>query len=254
MLDTGAGLSVISSALADKAGCVGLGSPVTVHRMSGQPLSIELGRAGPVELGTHRCDDVPVGIFDLAGLAGFAEVDGLLSLSHFRSVPMTIDYGAGVLAIEDDESAVRRADLGFAVDVHVDYDGCVTELMLDLNLPSGRTITVEVDTGSELVTLNEPLAADADVDLAGGSVRTYEGTDETGYEFTRHFATVAGDISIAGAPQLRVTGAEAMFQKIIYDGLVGDRFLRNFTTTYDLPNSRMIFALPGLASPSPERW
>jgi hypothetical protein len=26
-----------------------------------------------------------------------------------------------------------------------------------------------------------------------------------------------------------------MFQEIIYDGLVGDRFLRNFTVTYDLP-------------------
>lgn len=36
-----------------------------------------------------------------------------------------------------------------------------------------------------------------------------------------------------------------MFQQIIFDGLVGHRFLRNFTTTYDLANSRMIFALPG---------
>jgi hypothetical protein len=26
-----------------------------------------------------------------------------------------------------------------------------------------------------------------------------------------------------------------MFQEIIYDGLVGDRFLRNFTVTDDLP-------------------
>ncbi len=33
-----------------------------------------------------------------------------------------------------------------------------------------------------------------------------------------------------------------MIQEIIYDGLVGDGFLRNFVVTYDLPNSRMIFA------------
>ena len=31
---------------------------------------------------------------------------------------------------------------------------------------------------------------------------------------------------------------------IRYENLVGDRFLRNFTVTYDLPRSRMIFALP----------
>jgi hypothetical protein len=35
-----------------------------------------------------------------------------------------------------------------------------------------------------------------------------------------------------------------MFQKIIYDGLVGGRFLRNFTTTYDLENESMIFSYP----------
>ena len=33
-----------------------------------------------------------------------------------------------------------------------------------------------------------------------------------------------------------------MFQEIIHDGLIGDRFLRNFIVTYDLPRSRMIFA------------
>ena len=33
-----------------------------------------------------------------------------------------------------------------------------------------------------------------------------------------------------------------MIQEIIHDGLIGDSFLRNFVTTYDLANSRMIFA------------
>jgi hypothetical protein len=37
-----------------------------------------------------------------------------------------------------------------------------------------------------------------------------------------------------------------MFQRIIYDGLVGDQFLRNFTTTYDVANSRVIFARPAI--------
>lgn len=36
-----------------------------------------------------------------------------------------------------------------------------------------------------------------------------------------------------------------MVQKIIYDGLIRDQFLRNFVTTYDLARSRMIFALSG---------
>jgi hypothetical protein len=42
-----------------------------------------------------------------------------------------------------------------------------------------------------------------------------------------------------------------MFQEIIYDGLIGDRFLRNFTVTHGLPRSRLIFALPSTPAPSP---
>jgi hypothetical protein len=35
-----------------------------------------------------------------------------------------------------------------------------------------------------------------------------------------------------------------MVQKIIYDGLIENRFLGNYTTTYDLARSQMIFASP----------
>jgi hypothetical protein len=103
-----------------------------------------------------------------------------------------------------------------------------------------------VDTGSDAIVLDVTLAAEAGVDLAAPGTRTYESTDETGHNFTRHFATVSGEVSVSGAPGFRVTGPEAMFQKIIHDGLIGDQFLRNFVTTYDLPGSRMIFAPPGI--------
>jgi hypothetical protein len=46
-----------------------------------------------------------------------------------------------------------------------------------------------------------------------------------------------------------MTDPPVMFQEIIYDGLVGDSFLRNFTTTYDLPRSRMIFSSPEPSQP-----
>ena len=34
-----------------------------------------------------------------------------------------------------------------------------------------------------------------------------------------------------------------MFQRIIYDGLVGDDFLRRFAVTFDIGGGRMIFAV-----------
>lgn len=71
------------------------------------------------------------------------------------------------------------------------------------------------------------------------------GTDETGHPCTRCFATARGDVGLSGAGQFRMTDPDVLFQKIIYDGLVGDSFLRQFVTTYDLGNGRMLFGFPG---------
>jgi predicted aspartyl protease len=241
ILDTGIGLNLISAELAARVGCQPDGTTFTGHRMSGQAVTIPLGTLPSLDLGAHSARQLPVGIFDMHAMAGLDGVAGFLSLTYFRTVPVTIDYAAGLLILEDEQSLAARAARGTCVDVQVDRDGCSTGLLLGVDLPSGRAITVEVDTGSNGVVLDESLAADVGIDLHLQGIRTHEGTDETGHKFTRYFGTMSGDISVSGASQYRVTGPEVMFQKIIYDGLVGDGFLRNFTTTYDLENKRMIF-------------
>jgi len=117
--------------------------------------------------------------------------------------------------------------------------------MLGLELPGGRQLSVKIDTGSDVLILDEGLADDARADLHAPGVQTVQAQDETGHEFTRYFTELAGVVRVSGAPGVSVTDPPVMFQKIIYDGLVGDRFLRNFTTTYDLARSRMIFAARG---------
>jgi hypothetical protein len=242
IFDTGIGLSLISEALAAKVGCRPDGSTFTGRRMSGQAVTIPLGSVASMAVGASQMRDVPVGILDLHAMAGLGDVDGFISLSCFRTTPVTVDYAAGLLVLEDEASLVRRAAAGTPVTVHVGHDGCSTDLMLGIDLPNGRPISVEVDTGSDTLILNESLAGDAGIDLQGPGIRQVKASDETGHEFVRYFTELRGDIKVSGAPSIRVTDPEVMFQKIIYDGLVGDRFLRNFTTTYDLASSRMIFA------------
>jgi hypothetical protein len=108
-------------------------------------------------------------------------------------------------------------------------------------------ITAEIDAGSDQLILNQALAATAGADLTRPDVRKVEGQDETGHAFARYFTALRGDLSLAAAPQIRQADPDVMFQEIIYDGLVGDRFLRNFIVTYDLPRPRMIFASPPAA-------
>lgn len=195
--------------------------------MSGQAIAVLLGSAGSFEIGGTRLPDVPVGIFDMHAMAGLGDVAGFLSLTCFRTIPVTVDYAAGT-----------------PVAVQVGVDGCSTDLKLGLELPGGRPVSVEVDTGSEVLILDEDCARDAGIDLHGPGVRTVAANDETGREVVRYFTDLRGDVTVSGSPAAHVTDPPVMVQKIIYDGLAGDRFLRNFTTTYDLARSRMIFAIP----------
>jgi hypothetical protein len=242
IFDTGIGPNLVSEALAARVGCTPDGSVFTGRRMSGQPLTIPLASLRSLQLGTSRAENVPVGIFDMSAMAGLEGIDGFLSLSYFRTTPVTIDYPARLLILEDGTSLARRVADGLQAGVRVACDGCSTEVHVGMVLPGGRSISAEVDTGSDVLILNQALAGAAGIDLQAGGVRVVRGTDETGHEFVRYFTELSGDVSVTGAPAVRSSDAEVMIQEIIHDGLVGDRFLRNFVITFDLENSRMIFA------------
>jgi predicted aspartyl protease len=246
IFDTGIGVNVISESLAAKVGCSPSGSTYTGRRMSGQEVTIPIGSVNSLVLGSHRSEDVPFGILNLAAAAGLGDIGGFISLTLFRFTPVTVDYPAGVIVLEDEQSLADRVDHGQPVSIHVDRHGeYSTDVHLALDLPSGRSITVEVDTGSDSLILDETLADSAGIDLDAASTRKVDGLDETGNAFVRYFATLTGEVRLTGAPSFRQATPEAMFQKIIHDGLIGDDFLRNFVTTYDLARSQMIFARPG---------
>jgi hypothetical protein len=244
VFDTGIGLNLISEDLAARVGCGPDGSTFTGRRMSGHDVTVPLGSLSSLQVGARLMRDVPVGIFDMRALAGLGDVGGFVSLSCFRMAPVTVDYQAGLLVLEDEASLAQRAAAGTPVTAHVRYDGCSTALMLSMDLPNGEPVLAEVDTGSDVLILNESRAGDAGVDLRGEKTRKVRGTDETGNEFVRYFTELPGDVQVSGAPSVRMARPRVMFQQIIHDGLVGDQFLRNFTTTYDLARARMIFAIP----------
>ena len=244
VFDTGIGVNLVSDSLARAVGCSPSGAVFTGRRMSGQAVTAPLGSLDSVRLGDRRSRDVPAAIFDMAAMAGLDGIGGLLSLHFFRSTPVTVDYPARVLVLEDERSLARRAESGFPISVQVKEDGPSIDVHLAVRLPGGRVITAEVDAGSDQLILNRELAAEAGVDLARPDVRKVEGQDETGHPFARYFTALRGDLSLAAAPRIRQSDPDVMFQEIIYDGLIGDRFLRNFIVTYDLPRSRMIFAPP----------
>ncbi len=242
VLDTGIGVTLFSRRLSAAVGCRPNGSTFSGRRMSGQEVTVPLADAPPLAMGDAVRSDHVVGILDIEGDGpGLAAVDGFLSLAFFETMPFTVDYARGVVVVEQPSSLEARARPGAVVPVRVEEDGPAIVAFMQLELPGGATVDVEIDMGSDCLILDERYAEAVGVRLDAADVRRVDGTDETGYEYTRRFATLAGEIHASAAPSVSHQAPEAMFQKIIYDGLVGDAFLRRFTVTYDLPGGRVVF-------------
>jgi len=240
VLDTGIGVSLISKALCERLGCKVTGEH-TGKRMSGQEIRVPLATVPSVRFGARAVKDLPVGVFDLGDdLPG---IEGFLSLGFFDGAGFTVDYAASSVVIEDAASLAARAAKGTAISVEVKREGPVLTVFLPL-VVAERDALVEVDTGSNAVILHDRYLELLGVQRDDPKVRRAEGKDETGNTFVRHFAVVSGPFAPRGAPAVARKDLKVMFQTIIYDGLVGDAFLRQFTVTYDLAGSQMIFARP----------
>lgn len=241
VLDTGIGLTLFSSSLCERLGVEPTRDVFRGRRMSGQEIAVELVRVDSLRLGSFEQRNFVVGVLDLDGLPPELAGGGFLSLAFLAGQPFTVDYPTGGVVLETAETLAARLAGGVAVAVSVERSGPSVDVFLPLSIPGGRSISVEVDMGSGALILDERFAAEVGVDLSAPEVRRVEGTDETGGSFTRYFAQLPGNIHPTGAPELVQEQPEAMFQRIVRDGLLGDSFLRRRPVTYDLPNARIVF-------------
>ena len=111
-------------------------------------------------------------------------------------------------------------------------------------LPNGQTVSAEVDTGSQALILDERFMKPLGISPKSSTVKRRDGKDETGHSYARYFSKLDKGVHLPGAPQMVVAPMEVMFQKIIYEGLVGHYFLEHFRVTYNLPEAQMIFRKP----------
>ena len=226
IVDSGIGLTIVRDTV---AGCAATGETFTGKRMSGQEVTIPLGTAPSLRFAGEESRDVEVGLLDMSGFPDLlSDIDGFLSLAFFSETPLTVDYPGGRVV------AGERGQ-GIALPCRVDRDGPSVAMYLPMTLPDGRSIEVEVDMGSDALILDDRFA-----ELAGGEVRRVDGTDETGHRCTRRFATLPGRIHPTGAPELCQDDPDVMFQSIVYDGLVGDAFLRRFVVTFDVARGLLV--------------
>jgi hypothetical protein len=240
VLDTGIGLNLISKSICQEIGCKTEGQHIG-KRMSGQEVTIPMTTIKSLSFGERKLNNVAVGVFDIESLMPKSNIGGFLSLGFFKDSPFTIDYEKRVIRFEDSGALKKIQSEGTRVSVQLDQQGESLGIIMPLVLPNGEKIAAEVDTGSQALILHERYMKPLQILSTDPSVKRKEGKDETGHSYSRFFTNLRGAIHLPNAPKMNSEAPEVMFQKIIYDGLVGHYFFKNFRVTYDLPNLEMIF-------------
>ena len=246
ILDTGIGLNLVSQKLAGKLGCPETGETFEGQRMSGQTVEVPLSWYSQLSLGSVEREFVTCGVLDFEGFlprtGPFEGIEGFLSLRFFQHLPFTIDYERQMLYLETAQSLESRLQQGTVVPIEIDDDrGVALAIFAPLTLPGVGTAKVEVDTGSDSLILHERYMPTLGISSDASTVKTVKGKDETDHTFVRYFASgVEESAQLGDASQTSRPIERVMFQDIIYDGLIGDDFLRRHTVTFDLSHSRMI--------------
>lgn len=271
LVDTGIGVSVVSPVVAERLGLEPTGEQHTGRRMSGQAVTTPLVRLPALSVGGHAITgqvagsidlgippDVAVGILGLRALPRFvldADARTLTALpddglawppAEQTAGPGTAGTAPHAVATGRDPSARDWA----SVPLHVADDGPSTDPFVDLELPSGRVVRVEVDTGSEALILDTRFLPDCGIDP--DTVEYVSGTDQTGAPWRRHITDIAGAVALAGAPNSRQESPRVIFQEIIHDGLVGTAFLLRSALAVDVPGRRLALRVPDATGAPPD--
>jgi len=223
LFDTGGGISVISPALAEKAGCTPF-AQITGFRLTGERLTMP------------RCDDLAItidgetlavpsaGIFDLAPLLppDGPRIEGLISLDVLAARPFTLELEAGRLTLETPESLAARIATAIELPIQFHRQAGGISLTVMAGVPTaGGDLWMQLDSGSVAPVLlaktsADPLGLDPDIErqplrlvLRGGDGR-----------------------EIAAEVQTRV-------RDMIIDGNIGAPVMKDWIMTFDLAEGRL---------------
>ena len=223
LLDTGGGISVVSPALAEKAGCRPF-AQITGFRLSGERLTMP------------RCDDLAItaggealivpsaGVFDLAALLPpeGPRIEGLIALDVLADRPFTLELGTGRLTFETPDSLAARTATATELPIRFHRQAGGISLTVMTRVPTAQgDLWMQLDSGSDGAlqvarTSAEPLGLVPDIDRQPLRLKLI-GVD--GRE-------VATDV-------------EARVRDMIIDGNIGHPVMTDWVMTFDLAEGRL---------------
>jgi Aspartyl protease len=235
ILDTGAGFDVLAQSLVDRLQLKST-SQFTGFVMSGDRIDAPLYSMSTIAVGPMVRQNVAVG-----GLALLDQVhqDGILSMSAFRTQPITIDFVKHVIVLETPASLAVRRKAGTVAPLQFDdYRGIELDLFARFMLGSD-TAQCNIDTGSPASTISLRYLETLAVDTADTAVHKHRTANVAGAQLTRYGTNIAR-LSLAASQPVTVEHPRVSFANIIYDCVVGVDFWAGKAVTFDIPGRQLI--------------
>ncbi len=237
VLDTGAGTTLITPALAESLGVKSTGTKQ--GQTAGGAVDVSLAIVESLGVGDLRRSNLQVAIFDLSRISRTirAPLDGDLGYNFLKDFRLTIDFQKGGLRLEDPKRC--------------EYVGPppLVELRMRLAHPAKPLLLIEaftgdrgpfqfaVDTGTSTSTISPRVARDLGLQVEPiGSVTT--GGAAIALTAARLNALRIGQGAVRDLDVLIGDFLEILSQTVgqQLDGIVGYNFLRHFRVTIDYPN------------------
>ncbi len=235
IVDLGAGVDVLSAKAAKALGVI-VTRRYTNWRMEGERVDGDIGMLPSVSVGTLQIPSAPAIIW--SGLDG-SGIDGLISATAFRNGPVTFDYTAQQLILEDQSSFVQRTRSAAKVPIELADDRDISlGIFAWFDFGRGQRGLCEIDTGSQGYFLDRRFAAKLGVNLDDPQLKRVKGSAG------ERIVAAIPQVALAGVPFSAIAAPKALFTNLIYDCNVGNEFWRGRAFTLDVPNRALYFGGP----------
>lgn len=225
LFDTGAGITLVTAAVAREAGCTPWGVQ-TGYNMFGAAFTGPHCDDVPVELGGQRRIAPRAGLVNMATLnPKDADLDGIAALDLFDGQLVTLDFPGSRLVIESPTSLAERVRGAHEIPMRIkrEMSGLSLTPMVAVPTSAGK-LWMELDSGNGgTVLVNRPLASLVGLDS------TAKGKQHANFPV---------------ADGARVATDDAMALDMIFDGNLGMPAMRHWVITLDLRAGRAWIAVP----------
>ncbi len=239
ILDTGAGLNVITKSFASRLGNIEKqDGTYTGFRATGESQNINLYTIKKLKLGDLIERNSTIAIINF----NIDSIDGLISLSSFRNQPFTIDFVNNKLYLESNNDVIKKERKGKVVPIQLDDDrGISLDVFTKVRVNNKLTLQISLDSGAgfNVFRFNSRYMKSLETDSSKTRIYNKKSTlDST--RVNSFFVTRLNEIALLNAPSIKANNVKTAFlRSLIYDGITSINWLGK-QITIDISKKEMI--------------